>query len=587
MNILAIQLWHNATVAYTENGVLQCVLQEEKFDNIKNSSAFPVQSLRHIITTYRPAKIDHVSVASLSLPAQLLDIKKMHTVDKIRSDIRISRYDYGMYYLIKTFPGIMQFLDAYMVKSRARHNYPKFRAVLQEVIWSAIPIDEITFVDHHTCHALSPIYFYGLHKQNTPVLVVTLDGRGDTNCAAIKVWENGVLKPIAESPNNISLWFLWSIVTRGLGMKSLEHEYKVMWLAAYTEEKYYKHVYENIFKPIIWVEWLHWKSRIPTNRAHIYLQDKFYCQRFDNIAGALQYMTEKLVLEWIENAVKATGITTVATSGGVFMNVKLNKKIQEASFIDKVYFMPSCGDESNVIWATFSAGLQANQDMAPINSMYSWLAYTHNEITEYIKWLDSNAYTITYLEDDHTSAKKIAEMLANFEIIGVMRWAGEWGARSLCNRAILANASDLKSFHTVNDMIKMRDFWMPFAPTILESYAVKYIKDRATIWAKSDASHQYMISAIDSTPLAQEHLKAAIHQKDKTLRPQLVTQISNPWMHTMLTSYAQLTSMWWVMNTSLNMHGYPLVWSLDQALFTLNNSGLQHMLIWNYLLTKK
>ena len=95
--------------------------------------------------------------------------------------------------------------------------------------------------------------------------------------------------------------------------------------------------------------------------------------------------------------------------------------------------------------------------------------------------MDKQAYTITHLQDDDTAASKIAELLAEFEIVGVMRGAGEWGARSLCNRAILANASDLKSFHTVNDMIKMRDFWMPFAPAILESFADAYIKDWETL----------------------------------------------------------------------------------------------------------
>lgn len=84
-------------------------------------------------------------------------------------------------------------------------------------------------------------------------------------------------------------------------------------------------------------------------------------------------MTEKLVLQRIEYAVAQTGIRTIATSGGVFMNVKLNKRIQEASFVDKVYFMPSCGDESNVVGATFYAHQHHAEDeqLAPLHTMYS------------------------------------------------------------------------------------------------------------------------------------------------------------------------------------------------------------------------
>lgn len=101
-----------------------------------------------------------------------------------------------------------------------------------------------------------------------------------------------------------------------------------------------------------------WRSKIPLNRSLVFLENKLFGRRFDNIAGALQYMTEEKVLEWVQNAVKQTGISRVAFSGGVFMNVKLNKRLQEASFLEKTYFMPSCGDESNVIGAIFGSLLK-------------------------------------------------------------------------------------------------------------------------------------------------------------------------------------------------------------------------------------
>lgn len=100
---------------------------------------------------------------------------------------------------------------------------------------------------------------------------------------------------------------------------------------------------------------------------------------------------------------------------------------------------------------------------------------------------------------------------------------------------------------------------MPFAPTILESATDEYIKDWKNISSRVGDSSYYMITAVDSTPIAQKHLAAAIHQKDKTLRPQLVNEKSNLWMYNTLTQYKNLTGMSGVMNTSLNMHGYPLV----------------------------
>ncbi|MBP6085904.1 hypothetical protein KA478_01670 [Patescibacteria group bacterium] len=103
-------------------------------------------------------------------------------------------------------------------------------------------------------------------------------------------------------------------MTLALGMKAHEHEYKVMGLAAYTEEKYYKGVYEKLFKNLIRVDGYGFKSKIPLNRAHVFLFNKLYGLRFDNLAGALQYVTEKVITEWIENAIKLTGIKTIALS---------------------------------------------------------------------------------------------------------------------------------------------------------------------------------------------------------------------------------------------------------------------------------
>lgn len=100
---------------------------------------------------------------------------------------------------------------------------------------------------------------------------------------------------------------------------------------------------------------------------------------------------------------------------------------------------------------------------------------------------------------------------------------------------------------------------MPFAPTMLEEMAAIYLKDWDAFASRVKESSYFMINAFDSTPIAQEHLRAAIHQKDKTLRPQLVNTESNAWMYKMLQEYKTLTGMGGVMNTSLNIHGYPLV----------------------------
>lgn len=592
MKILSIQLWHNATVAYSEDWELKYVLQEEKFDNVKNSSNFPLNSIKYIASKFDLSDLDKVIHTSATLHSHFLVYKDNYKPEKIikNSFFKISFYDYWMYFLTKYFSWVLYFIIDKKINFTQKNNLDNFVKLISDWLWYSFDKNKIEFVEHHICHALSPIYFYWLYNYKEPTLIFTLDWSGDKYCASVRLWKNWILETLSTTRYFNSLWYLWANITSWFWMKPLEHEYKIMWLAAYTDENYYWKIYSDIFSEIMWIDWLEWKAKFPTNRAYMYFKDKFYWNRFDNIAWALQYMTEKLVLEWIENAIKLTWIKNIATSWWVFMNVKLNKKIQEADFIEKVYFMPSCWDESNVIWWLFAWYLNSWLDITklnPLNSMYYWIDYTDEEISKFVNELDLDKYSINNLDSDENSAKVISNMLANFEIVWVVRWKWEWWARSLCNRAILANASDLKTFHEVNDMIKMRDFWMPFAPVILDDFAWKYIKDWNILWNKSSESHKYMISAVDSTVLAQEHLRASIHQKDKTLRPQIVSIKDNKWLYDLINNYKNLTWFWWMMNTSLNIHGYPLVWTLDQAMFTLNNSWLKNLLIWNYLIIKK
>lgn len=595
MNILAIHFGFNSSIAYTENGKLLYLLHEEKFDNIKNSICFPKECIEYLKTKVDISKVDRITIWPRGISKEswnrYLDKKAAnapHDVDASKIPF-MEKVFYGLY---KYVPKLFDIYNDYLLENEWRYKayFAWLSVELTKHLGKEITPDMIDLVDHHLTHALSPVYFYGLHKSKEPILLMTLDGAWDRDCSSVRVWENGKYRDLGHTRFQYSLGFLWSYITLALGMKAHEHEYKVMWLAAYTEEKYFKKVYDKLFAGLIWVDGFEFKSRIPLNRANVFLRDKLYGLRFDNIAWALQYLTENLITEWIRTAVEKTGIKKVAMAGGVFMNVKMNKRIQEVETLDKAYFMPSAGDESTVLGLILYSYVKHGynlDELEPINSMYGWIDITKADVEAFLPKYISWKYEVENLENLENSSKRVAELLAEHKIVGVCHGKWEWGARSLCNRAILSNASDLKNFHTVNDMIKMRDFWMPFAPTILEEYAPKYLKNWESLKSRTYESSHYMITAFDSTPVAQLHLRAAIHQKDKTLRPQLVTWESNPWMYATLNKFEKLTGMGGVMNTSLNIHGYPLVGTLEQALFTFENSGLEYILLEHFLIKKK
>ena len=584
LNILALQLGHNATALLAKDGRVAGCVSQERFDNIKNSSAFPRDPILWLLDQHgvAPSAVDRVAICGLNIaPNQLqhLDVE-YNTAPNAIQQLRTSMaHAYGWLSYHMGHSWLMQLLEAFKKKPLFKQVAHSKTRLAQDFKHMGITAP-IEYVEHHACHTYSPIYALGAGAE--PTLVFAMDGSGDEYFATISIAENGQVRTIAASPWCHSLGYVYSKTTQFMGMKPLEHEYKVMGLAAYAKEPYFQKTYDRVFKGVVDLDPsnpLQFQSRFPMNRFDWHLRAAAVGERFDNLAGALQYFLEDLVLRWVHAAVEQTGIRRIMTSGGVFMNVKLNKRIQEMPNVDEAFFMPSCGDESNPFGAAAYVAAQAGKPLAPLPNIYLGHAYSNQDVQDFIrnKRLDE-MYDVTFHEDINTA---MAQMLADFEVIARVAGAAEFGARSLGNRAILANPSDLQSFYLVNDQIKARDFWMPFAPSILDTDMDRYVENPKNI------SAPYMITAFDTTPLGQQHLRAAMHQGDKTVRPQTVTPAANPAYYDLLQKFKACTGIGGLMNTSFNLHGYPLANTLDQALFTFENSGLQHLALENFIISKR
>jgi len=602
MNILSIHSGHNAVVAYFEDGECKKFFHEEKFNNIKNYSGFPHEALECLAGLYDFSKIDYVTfpytdVLWLNVPRRDKERQKAvkqtfyegNMLENLSRGSAIRRaWDFIEYYM--PLKGLFFSFRNFIVRTFISPKVKKATAKYLNEKYGFKP-EQLKYYDHHFTHATSTIYFYNLKNTEKDILIFSMDGAGDGSFAKVYIYRKGAALPelVASSDFSSSIGLLYSGVTRHLGMKQNEHEYKVMGLAAYVnEEKYFKSSYDKFAKIIKLDEkTLKFRSKFNINlmiSSGVYLKDNFTGVRFDNISAALQKFTEDIVIKWIKAGVKKTGVRDIACTGGVFMNVKMNQRIQQIEEIEKVYFMPSCGDESTVLGSAparyYEEGVKTKSD----SLMYKGHEYTNDEVEKFLKERGYfEKYKITKCSD---TEKETALLLKDYKIVARFQGPGEWGARSLCNRTILGNASDLKTFYEVNDMIKMRDFWMPFAPTLLDSWADKYIKNWNFLKTRVEESSRYMITSFDSTKLAQEHLRAAIHQKDKTLRPQILFEKDNSRLYKLFKYYEEMTGMGGMMNTSLNIHGYPLVGTLEQAMFTFENSGLIYMTAEDFLISK-
>jgi carbamoyltransferase len=164
----------------------------------------------------------------------------------------------------------------------------------------------------------------------------------------------------------------------------------------------------------------------------------------------------------------------------------------------------------------------------------------------------------------------------------VARLAGrmEYGARALGNRSILANPNNPDTVRVINEQMKNRDFWMPFAGTLLAERADDYLENPKHL------PSPYMMLAFKTKPLAHKEMRAAMHPYDFTMRPQILEQNHNPAYYRLIKAFEKYTGIGGVLNTSFNLHGFPIVLGPSEAYHAFQNSGLQYLALENHLISK-
>jgi carbamoyltransferase len=575
MKILGIHDGHNSSACLLVDGKIQYCLQEERLTNIKNYAGFPTQSVRAILKAadVNLADIDIIAFGSKDLGTQCgrNDLIKGYKAQKRFSYRRVRSY------ILYTLLSLFKRTKAYSTfkKGRNRHRI----RFLNEI--GNYSFSKVCFLDHHLCHAASA--YYGSHFTDEKVLVLTCDGSGDGLCATVYIADKGQLTRIAQTPAGHSIGDIYSRVTLMLGFVPLEHEYKLMGMAPYAGQQG-TDTCAGIFEKYLTVdkENLCFRRNIPEPTQYIgdrLAKDCKY-QRIDWICGGLQKITENLLVEWVTAAAVRTGLRKVALAGGVFMNVKANKAISQIPQLDDLFIFPSCGDESLSIGAAFYAyACQAEQTNSPVNikpllDIYWGLDIDDRQTQTMLK----NGKNINYKYVGNPSTT-VAELLSQGQIVAVCRGRMEFGARALGNRSILADPANLDCVRVINMMIKKRDFWMPFAPVMTSQRSGQYIINPKGI----DSPH--MMMSYDTTEKYPDMI-ACCQQADMTARAQIIDHDYNPAYYAILKEFEKITGRAVILNTSFNLHGYPMVNDAQQALWVFENSGLRYLLLGSYLLSK-
>jgi carbamoyltransferase len=591
MIILGINEGHNASAAVLVDGRLVSAISEERLSRRKNEYGYPAQAVARCL---RLAGVDAGEIDRVALATRRLPPKYFIT----RRDASFSIPDYWREQREYWYPRIYRnekpaYLDVFkdkidwdrfvydrslfkdeddaegMLEARLRH--------LEQAL--SIPRDRISVHDHHQCHACFG-YFANPHRDR-PVLVFAADGAGDGANGSVWLAEPGrPLKELART-HQCNIGRLYRYATLLLGMKQNEHEYKLMGLAPYANEYTAREAY-RVYAETLQVDGLKFSYKIKPPDHFWYFKERLEGLRFDGIAYAVQKRTEELLTEWMLNGVRATGVSDLVFSGGVSLNVKANKCVWSRDEVRSLFVAPGPGDESIGIGAAYSAAAEASpggagEAIPPLDTAYLGADVPDAEVQRAIRETDAGAWC----EVRTVQTGDVADLLAAGEVVARVAGRMEFGPRALGNRSILADPRNPQTVRIINEMIKKRDFWMPFTPSMLAERAADYVVNPKRIDAR------FMTMAFDSTPLARRDLPAALHPYDFTVRPQMVSRESNPAYHELLRAFQDRTGVGALLNTSFNLHGEPIVESPADGISVLRRSGLNHLLLGDCLLSKR
>jgi len=532
---------------------------------------FPIEAIEEVLTIsgLSVTDIDRI-VFSRNYEGTVSDY-----LDLVRAGLRSSAGP-----LRKGFDSVVVPLREYTTTSEEFGNrIADFLSKHLDVSTDSLP--PIRPVDHHLTHAASAFYPSGYDD----ALVVSLDEHGDFCSTAIYEGRGTSLRLIESFDRFNSLGRLYGDVTEHVGFRRSNGEGKVMGLAPYGKPNpEIEAVLESYcslspgaydIRPLTFRPKNDAKNKLAADLGFDPRYWKHHIdQEYKDLAYHTQQLLEEIVVRLVEHYLAAVPSTNVCLAGGVALNCKMNKRIREIDGVDNMFVQPIANDAGGSIGACFEAATAAGRNIDVMDHVYHGTGYSNAEITERLDELK-----VDYSSTDDVPAL-IARALANGDLVGWFQGRMEAGPRALGNRSILADPRDMASLDRVNEYVKHREAWRPFAPSMLPKAAETYL-----VGGVSDAA-KFMIDTYEVTEAAKEEIPAVLHPEDKTTRPQVVYESTNPRYHELLQSFESRTDVGVLLNTSFNDSGEPIVRTPEEAVRDFYSMGLDVLVLGQRILTK-
>jgi len=603
LNVLGITWGKTSGCSIFVDNKIIFAASEERYTRRKSEQSYPINAIESGLNycKIKPEELDYVLIASNKIPLtaimiqyftnfsvkdhlfanekywyqKLVEKRPLKLIELFKEKIDFTQYPFDMDFFKEL--DLQKIEHATTDDSEANILVSNF---FKDTILHHLKIDitKIIHVEHDSCHAAYALYGSPIREDGT--LIFTADAFGDDLSATISKFDqkNNVINRIkAYSHTDFQLARIYRLTTLLLKMSPNEHEYKVMGLAPYYNGHAIQEV-EKVFENLQTLDGLEFKFNNEVSDIFNYLSDKLGHFRFDHIAAGLQSFTEKLLVKWFSNTINEYGSSSVVFSGGVSMNVKTNMRIGQIPGIKNFFVCGAGTDETLAMGACYQFGSEQKIKPKNLDSLYLGDEAIYKDESIH-KSTGNSALFSKYKINDYQNTEQILEKILENKIVATCRGRLEMGQRSLGNRSILADPRDRYNIEKINRMIKSRDFWMPFAPIILEEYQDEIIINPKKFYSP------FMTIAFE-TKEGKKKIPAAVHQYDGTARPQILKKEVNPELWDLIKKFYNKTGIPALLNTSFNLHGEPIVRTIEDAEHVFSNSGLEVLWLDRHIVEK-
>ncbi len=545
---------HDSSACIVRDGELLFAVAEERLSRVKHDARFPELAIQ--------ACLDFAKVSADDVNEVCFGWQRAGAL--YRHDLKL--YATGRWPLnyINLLNSSRYFLSLWHQESGAtpfRRTFGQTKARMR-------------FVDHHFAHALSAYAYSGFDDS----AVVVMDGRGAWEGTSIWHGRAGRLDHVLTINYPDSIGLFYSEFTAYLGFVRNSDEWKVMGLAPYGQPGIDLSKFIDVGAAPPRVHYRQLVTGSPFENIIPLLgpprvSESEITDHHKNIAFAVQDACEHAMMSVVKLALQKTGSRNLCLAGGVALNSKANGKIVASGLVEKFFVQPAASDDGVALGAALALYLDSNGKLPnkPMRHGYWGPSFEDAAIESAL-----NTYKIkhTKLSDPATAA---AQLLSNGKILGWFQGRMEFGPRALGARSIIADPRDPEMNAKVNNAVKFREWWRPFAPSFKKEAAPEYLE--------SAYDSPFMILTAQVRPEKRSVIPSVTHV-DGSARPQTVERETNPLYYRLIDEFGKITGVPVIMNTSFNLRGEAIVHTPTDAIRTFFSSGMDGLIIGNFLVEK-